>query len=530
MLSRVAQASRLGLMAARLSRPAASPALRVRPAAAPVFVSPWLRAYSKDKGPSDQSPINETNKKPAQPQNDADAAANENAAKSSEQNVDKAGEQSTEAPKEGEQIPFHKLPDLTQGIPSTLEYEMEGDKKKQSQALQEIEEAESGGRGRERSEYVSTSDRNRKWWVRFGLVASAAGGTLAVLYMGRNWEDTIEADRHSDIPNGPGFGLWWKRAKARMTESVTYYQEPSFEKLLPDPDPTFERPYTLCLSLDNLLVHSEWSREHGWRIAKRPGMDYFIRYLSQYYELVLFTTVPFATGEPLLRKLDPFRFILWPLYREATKFEDGEVVKDLSYLNRDLSKVIIIDTNAKHVRNQPENAIVLKPWKGEPGDKELVGLIPFLEYIHTMQYADVRKVIKSFDGKHIPTEFARREAIARKEFNAKQLASKHKHSSGVGALGNLLGLNPSNMSMMMSPEGEQNPTEAFAQGKMLQDIARERGQRNYEELEKQIRENGEKWLKEEAEMMEKAQKEAMNSMMGSFSGIFGNNNPPEKKA
>ncbi|RTE70066.1 Mitochondrial import inner membrane translocase subunit TIM50 [Fusarium euwallaceae] len=532
MLSRVAQASRLGLTAARLSRPAASPALRIRPAAAaPVFVSPWLRAYSKDKGPSSQSPPNETNKKPAQPQNDADAAANENAAKSSEQNVDKAGEQSPEAPKEGEQIPFHKLPDLTQGIPSTLEYEMEGDKKKPSQALQELEEEASGGRGgRERSEYVSTSDRNRKWWTRFMLVATAAGGTLAVLYMGRNWEDTIEADRHSDIPNGPGLGLWWKRAKARMTESVTYYQEPSFEKLLPDPDPTFERPYTLCLSLDNLLVHSEWTREHGWRIAKRPGMDYFIRYLSQYYELVLFTTVPFATGEPLLRKLDPFRFILWPLYREATKFEDGEVVKDLSYLNRDLSKIIIIDTNAKHVRNQPENAIVLKPWKGEPGDKELVGLIPFLEYIHTMQYSDVRKVIKSFEGKHIPTEFARREAIARKEFNAKQLAAKHKHSSGVGALGSLLGLNPSNMSMMVNPEGEPNPTEAFAQGKMLQDIARERGQRNYEELEKQIRENGEKWLKEEAEMMEKAQKEAMNSMMGSFSGMFGNSQPPEKKA
>ncbi|KAF4463189.1 mitochondrial import inner membrane translocase subunit tim50 [Fusarium albosuccineum] len=537
MLSRVAQASRLGLTAARLSRPATSPAFRPRSVAAPLVASPWLRAYSKRKRPSDQSNIDKTNQKPSQPPSDANAAPAENAAKpseqkSSEQDVDKAGEQSPEAPKEGEQIPFHKLPYLTQGIPSTLEYEMEGDKKKESQSLQEFEDTESsGGRGgRDRSEYVSTTDRNRKWWTRFLLIGSAAGGTLGVLYMGRNWEDTIEADRHSDIPNGPGLNLWWQRAKARLTESVTYYQEPAFEKLLPDPDPTFERPYTLCLSLDNLLIHSEWTREHGWRIAKRPGMDYFIRYLSQYYELVLFTTVPFATGEPILRKLDPFRFILWPLYREATKFEDGEIVKDLSYLNRDLSKVIIIDTEAKHIRNQPENAIILDPWKGERGDKELVGLIPFLEYIHTMQYEDVRKVIKSFDGKHIPTEFARREAIARKEFQARQLASKHKHGSGVGALGNMLGLNPSNMSMMMTPEGEQNPNEAFAQGKMLQDIARERGQRNYQELEKQIRENGEKWLKEEAEMMEKAQKEAMTSMMGSFSGMFGGGNPPEKKA
>lgn len=165
---------------------------------------------------------------------------------------------------------------------------------------------------------------------------------------------------------------------------------------------------------------------------------------------------------------------------------------------------------------------MIDPWKGDPKDNDLVGLIPFLEYIHTMQYSDVRKVLKSFEGKHIPTEFARREAIARKEFN-KQLEQKKKHSkgSGVGALSNLLGLKSSNMSMTMAPEGEQNPSEAFAQGKMLQDIARERGQRNYELLEKEIRENGEKWLKEEQVALEKAQQEAMSSMMGSFSGWFG---------
>ena len=138
-----------------------------------------------------------------------------------------------------------------------------------------------------------------------------------------------------------------------------------------------------------------------------------------------------------------------------------------------------------------------------------------------MQYSDVRKVLKSFDGKHIPTEFARREAIARKEFNAQMIEkSKHKHGSGVGALGSLLGLKPSNMSMTMLPEGEQNPSEAFSQGKMLQDLARERGQRNYELLEKEIRETGAKGLKEEAAMMEKAQQEAMSNMTTSFGGWF----------
>lgn len=316
MLSR-ALAPRLAA-AARRSRPVASPAFR----ALPVLSARTFAA--KGKGSSSSStPKDSGAQKASKPE--AEAGAKKDAAASSEP-------ETSAEPKEGEQIPFDKLPDLTQGIPSTLMDEMnkQSGKSQQSSSLQAVEEqdeSEGRGRGGQRDEYVSTSERNRKWWTRFMLMTAASGSVLGLMYMGRDWEDQIEASRHPDIPNGWSPLLWWQRSRARMSESVSYYQDPAFDKLLPDPDPSFERPYTLCLSLDDLLVHSEWSREHGWRVAKRPGSDYFIRYLSQYYELVLFTTVPFAMGEPLVRKLDPFRFIMWPLYREATKYEDGEIVK-----------------------------------------------------------------------------------------------------------------------------------------------------------------------------------------------------------
>jgi len=213
--------------------------------------------------------------------------------------------------------------------------------------------------------------------------------------------------------------------------------------------------------------------------------------------------------------------------------------QDLSYLNRDLSKVIIVDTNAQHVREQPENAIILPKWKGDAKDAELVSVVPFLEFIHTMHYEDVRKVLKSFDGTHIPSEFARREAIARAEHNRLVSAKRGKAAGGggggLGWLSSHLGLKPSNMTMMVPPEGEESPQEAFAKGKMLQDIARERGLRNYLMLEEQIRENGEKWLKEEQEMQEKAQKEMMKGMQKSMFGFLGGpaeeakNDEPEKK-
>jgi import inner membrane translocase subunit TIM50 len=202
----------------------------------------------------------------------------------------------------------------------------------------------------------------------------------------------------------------------------------------------------------------------------------------------------------------------------------------LSYLNRDLSKVIILDTKASHTQKQPENAIILKPWKGDVADKELVSLIPFLEYIHTMAYADVRKAISSFAGTHIPTEFARREAIARARFQeqVKEEQQKRPKHSGLGILGNALGIKSSGM--MVMTDGEQTPAEAFAQGKMLQDQARERGQKNYEALDKEIRENGEKWLKEEQIMEEKAKEEGMKAMKTGFTGWFGGSPPPPKES
>jgi mitochondrial import inner membrane translocase subunit TIM50 len=245
----------------------------------------------------------------------------QNNLKSSSENAGIEGEQ--------KEIPLSELPDLTQGIPSTWEYEAMAGKNKDVIADIATQEASSGGRGRKElpaSAYISSSERRRQRFANWMYLSMLGGTVTGLIYLGRNWEEH-EITSHTQAPNGWGIGLWWDRAMTRIREVMSYYQEPAFEKLLPDPDPSFERPYTLVISLEDMLVHSEWTREHGWRVAKRPGADYFLRYLSQYYELVLFTSVPFAIGEPLLRKLDPFHIIMWPLFREATKFQDGEVVK-----------------------------------------------------------------------------------------------------------------------------------------------------------------------------------------------------------
>jgi import inner membrane translocase subunit TIM50 len=267
--------------------------------------------------PSAEIPV----KKPAPASTDSQTA----------QSVEPESRPASEPAEPEEPIDISKLPDLTQGLPSTLEYEMAGATDKA--ALATLQEAEAGagrgGRGKGElpaSAYVSSQERRRQAIFNYMFVLSAVGLVVGTVYLGREWEDAAESSKN-DIPNGWSLGLWWKRAKARLGDTLSYYHEPAFEKLLPDPNPSFERPYTLCISMEDMLVHNEWSRDHGWRVAKRPGMDYFLRYLSQYYEIVLFTTVPFSLGEPVVRKLDPYHFITWPLFREATKYKDGEVVK-----------------------------------------------------------------------------------------------------------------------------------------------------------------------------------------------------------
>ena len=193
--------------------------------------------------------------------------------------------------------------------------------------------------------------------------------------------------------------------------------------------------------------------------------------------------------------------------------------QDLSYLNRDQKKVLIVDTDPSHAKLQPENAIILPKWNGNLNDKDLVSLIPFLEYCAAMNFEDLRAVLKSFEGKHIPSEFARREAVTREKFQkqvAEERAKRPKRS--MGFLSSLTG----GQSQMVGPDGTPLPSwsEGIEQGKTYQDLVRERGQKQYEMLEKEIKENGEKWLKEMAEEEKKLNEEAMKGMKTSITSYI----------
>jgi TFIIF-interacting CTD phosphatase-like protein len=51
------------------------------------------------------------------------------------------------------------------------------------------------------------------------------------------------------------------------------------------------------------------------------------------------------TALPVIEKLDPYNFfIMYKLFRESTRSTESGPVKDLSYLNRPLDRVLIVRT------------------------------------------------------------------------------------------------------------------------------------------------------------------------------------------
>ena len=163
------------------------------------------------------------------------------------------------------------------------------------------------------------------------------------------------------------------------------------------------RPHTsdhnkkcLIVDLDETLVHSSFKPVknadfiipveidnvvHQVYVLKRPHTDEFLDRVGSLFECVLFTASLSKYADPVADLLDKRGIFRSRLFREACVFYEGNYVKDLDRLGRDLDKVIIIDNSPASYAFHPANAIPVKTWFDDPHDNELLELIPFLEQL-----------------------------------------------------------------------------------------------------------------------------------------------------
>lgn len=142
------------------------------------------------------------------------------------------------------------------------------------------------------------------------------------------------------------------------------------------PPNTTGKEYTLVLDLDETLLHFDDRKDE---VRVRPFALDFLEQMSRYYEIVIFTAgmrdyADWAIkhiGPQPKRKNEPeaaAKYISHRLYREHALPCKEFYIKDLSQINRDLSKTMIVDNTSECFLLQPENGITIKSWYDDPHD------------------------------------------------------------------------------------------------------------------------------------------------------------------
>ena len=134
--------------------------------------------------------------------------------------------------------------------------------------------------------------------------------------------------------------------------------------------------YTLVLDLDETLIYLQ-NKDLNKTLTLRPYIHEFLHEMKSIYELVLFSENSISYVSPILDIIQQneiyFEYILCNEF--ITFDKDGQEIKDLNLLGRDLKNIIIVDNMKQYYKNT-DNLICIKSFFGDiNNDKRTLKLL-----------------------------------------------------------------------------------------------------------------------------------------------------------
>ena len=86
------------------------------------------------------------------------------------------------------------------------------------------------------------------------------------------------------------------------------------------------------------------------------------------------------------------KYIRHRMFRDSCLPVEGNFLKDLNILGRDLRRAVLVDNSPHAFGYQVDNGIPIESWFDDPADTELLKLERFLRTLHGKE--DVREVVR----------------------------------------------------------------------------------------------------------------------------------------
>ncbi|KAJ9421723.1 HAD-like domain-containing protein [Fusarium oxysporum] len=202
----------------------------------------------------------------------------------------------------------------------------------------------------------------------------------------RKTQSAVARTKASDL----GSGDLSAHLKSPTSPIAALTKQPSYINLEPPTSPQ----KTLILDLDETLIHS-MSKGGRMSTGHMAGV--------QVVQSGCFTASVQEYADPVIDWLEAERkYFSARYYRQHCTFRQGAFIKDLSSVESDLSKVMILDNSPLSYLFHQDNAIPIQGWINDPTDTDLMHLVPLLEglqYVH-----DVRALLAlrgGEDGQHM---------------------------------------------------------------------------------------------------------------------------------